>query len=241
MRESKPHGFVAWLFDCCAFSILCGSIVAIITVVYGNSFFNEQDLFAHIVFGSTVYGASLVYHLFIAKRTHRLTPGERIAGRFLREGTKVWLNPYSFSRKLIFVFMLVTIIHAANFYDDVLYGFLVRDTGAAVRWLGWKVLIPLVVLLSCVQVGVGKLRALKMVSAIWLLFAANVWFWAPEHFAALVNPTSETEAQALGSLVNWTRTIGVGFSGFLGLCGYLMFLVYTWVEDTAKKQLNGDS
>jgi hypothetical protein len=197
MRASRPHGFVAWLFDIYVFMIGLGALAGIWLAVTRR----PGDLVLGLVLGVVGFAGSLSYHLWGAKRVSFLSPGEQMAGRFSSAEGKSWLNPYAKTRIPVFVVMLMTIVLAGNSWDGI------ADEGTTFTLglvLGRTALLGAIVY-ALVQVGRGRAKILVLLAGYWLLLALGSPASAPDADSALVF---------------------AGFLGFVGLSALLLGFVY---------------
>ena len=164
MRPSKPHGFIAWLFDCYSLSILLATLAALLLSLLGRP--------GDLTLGLSLFGVSLLvstaYHRLFASRTFRLSPGEMIGGRFVRDDTKVWLNPYSKTRWPAFAVLLATVIIAGNTWDSIFDG----ATVALGLVLG-RAVVVLAIVYCLVLVGRGRPGAFFPISIYWFVMAVG--------------------------------------------------------------------
>ncbi len=164
MRESKAHGFVAWLFDFYIANFAIGAVAALTLAATDGT----GDLrMALVILGLSLL-ASVVYHVGASARLRWLSPGERIAGRFVATDGKVWRNPYRRTRWPLFAIMLVVTILAGNTWDGI---------GRGAELSAGKVLLDAIALaiLTVGMMAVGRGDAIGML--------------APALYAALLSVT----------------------------------------------------
>jgi hypothetical protein len=207
MRESKPHGFVAWLFDVYIISFALGAVVAVALAVAGQT----GTMAIALVFLGFTLALSLVYHLGFARRVLARSPGELIAGRFIRQNAKVWLNPYSRTRLPLFATMLVVTVLAGNTWDGI-------GRGSELS-LG-KVVLELVALVVLVvgltQVGQGRA---------W-------WMLAPAGYATLLVVTALSSGAEVAVPSGVLSGVAVFFA-FIALLSVVMGLIYARLREEA--------
>lgn len=161
MRASKPHGFVACLFDIYVTSFFIGAVPALWIALRSSV---GRPAFA-IVGAAVSILIPIVYHSIIAARVAWRSPGEMIAGRFLREGAKVWLNPYRRTRWPLFATMLLVAVVAGDTWAAI-----GLDENLPVKKVILTVVALGVLMVGMVAVGQGK----------------PSWMMAPTGYLALV-------------------------------------------------------
>ena len=168
MRESRPHGFAAWLFDLYIASYFVGGAVALLLALLGERGSGAWALLylAVVLLGTTIY------HRAISRRVTLLSPGERVAGRYYDagRGEKVWRNPYKVSRFPLFVFMLMIAALAGNTWDSIPRG---ESLVASVVLVRMAVLAILAA--SLVLVGRGKVWGMAGIAFYAAMLAAGAY------------------------------------------------------------------
>jgi len=115
MRASKPHSFVAWLFDWYIVTFYVGGLMAGYLAVTGTT---GTELAAYGILGFVLVSTT-AYYMGLVKRLNFISPGERIAGCFRDGNTKVWRNPYALSRWPLFACMLTAAVVAGNTWGGI--------------------------------------------------------------------------------------------------------------------------
>jgi hypothetical protein len=107
MRRSAPHRVLAWFFDVILFSAIATNVT--ITFPGSSSPTSLLELVLSFAFFIAFLGIPIAYHRYWSDRVTFLTPGERFAGRWVVDGRKVWLNPYTKSRVFLFAIVAWTL------------------------------------------------------------------------------------------------------------------------------------
>ena len=194
MRSSKPHGFVAWIFDFYVVSFAVGACVALTLAVMQR----PGTLPVALTILCVALAASVVYHAISARRTHWLSPGERIAGRFRNADEKIWLNPYRRTRWPLFAIMLLVTILAGNTWDGI----------------GRGAHLPLA------KVAADIVALAVLVVGLMAVGRGNSWgMLAPAAYCLLVAGTALTSAPA-----NLPRGAVLGVAAFVAFLALLCFI-----------------
>ncbi|MBB6218001.1 hypothetical protein HNQ80_004138 [Anaerosolibacter carboniphilus] len=156
IHNSKPHPFYAGVCDWYIVATIYAAIIALIESVKGSSLF-ESALTTFIMAITTnilIIVLVIFYHKIISKRVLWLSPGEKIAGKFIISGEKVWKNPYSLNRWGLFFFSILTLIVLGNNFDGISNGY--QYTLA--RLIGMYISTFLQIM-GLILIGQGQLKA----------------------------------------------------------------------------------
>lgn len=174
MRESKPHGFVAWLFDFYALAACFGTLGALLAFA-GHRPVGEIKVLIVVLVSTLVVPA--IYHLILAKRSTYLTPGEQIAGKWCLNSGKTWLNPYIKTRVPIFLILLFASALAGNTYDWV---FDSTKTPPSTPFGRFWLLTPWILIWAQMKIGRGSANHLYVIAGYFTLFAISTFtIWLP--------------------------------------------------------------
>ena len=84
--------------------------------IVGKDFFYKQNGIILLVITLVIV---MFYSVVLADKVGFITWGESVAGRKLISTRKVWVNPYSKSRGLLFAVLLMNILIIANYFGGV--------------------------------------------------------------------------------------------------------------------------
>jgi hypothetical protein len=113
LRKSWFYPFIAGIYDFYFTSLLLGAIVALgVSIVQAS---------INLIISLTILLLSLiipiVYHVFLAKKSQWLSPGELLTGRIIQNNQKLWTNPYGYNRWTLFLIILLTLLVLGNAWD----------------------------------------------------------------------------------------------------------------------------
>lgn len=143
---SKPHPFIAGISDLYIADIYLRAVIATVLSLFNIvPGIQNLGLFSLIV-GLAFWVAAIIYHKFIAKRIHFLSPGEIIAGKRIISNEKVWTNQFGFNRFFIFAFSFLLFIVTSNHWNKIFNGYLYSIKDLLVHHLNMNFVVLLVVL-----------------------------------------------------------------------------------------------
>lgn len=121
--KSKPHPFIAGVFDFYILSTLINTVLALISSISGKTYSSDIATIGFIVLFVICLLTVILYHRKVTKRVLWLSPGEQMAGRTIADGEKVWINPYYCNRWALFIIMMISVIIMGNEWDGISSGY----------------------------------------------------------------------------------------------------------------------
>lgn len=114
---SKPHPFFAGFCECYILHLIVLGAFAFMESVLHIFLSNLVHMTIGLILTVICIIAVVFYYECYSKKNHWLSPGERIAGRYIVDGEKRWLNPYFTNRWMLFLLSVLTFIILGNQFN----------------------------------------------------------------------------------------------------------------------------
>jgi hypothetical protein len=151
LRKSHFYPFIAGIYDFYFTALLLGAIVAL-GVSIGQTPINPAISLTML---GLSFLAAVVYHVFWAKKSPWLSPGELTVGRHIQNNQKLWSNPYSHNRWALFLIIFLTLSIVGNTWDRLSEGYVYSLGEVATR-----IVILSLVSYGLVELGRGRPRGI---------------------------------------------------------------------------------
>jgi len=175
-EESKPHGIVAGIVNFgIVYSIYLGLLSLINTFmgeeIVGKDFFYKQNGIILLILTLLIV---VVYGIVLADKVGFVTWGERVAGRKLIGTRKVWVNPYSKSRGLLFAVLLMNILIIANYFGGV------PTVYTSINYIR-EVITLIFHIVLLVNIGQGKIHFMIALIVLYLMSLISTFMISPDN------------------------------------------------------------
>lgn len=157
-RSSKSHSFYAGVCDFYISATLFAGVIAIIESIINRTFLATEvvnRLVFFLISTALIITLVIIYHSIISKKVLWLSYGEKIAGKFIINNKKEWVNPYNVNRWGLFCHCIITLIILGNSFNAIssVYQY-------PIPALIGKFIRLFIQFYSLVMIGQGKLKAL---------------------------------------------------------------------------------
>jgi len=106
-HPSKRYPLFAAFADYYLLSIIIVLIFSISSSLANKQFFTQGVALVVLLL---IIISLFTYYIFIGKKIKFLTPGEKMIGGIIKDGKKVWMNPYGKKRSVLFIFIFIALI-----------------------------------------------------------------------------------------------------------------------------------
>ena len=115
MRTDRAYALLSWIADFYFLALAIGVIAGLYEGVV------RQSLPIAAVFALPILAllGSIWYHVYFARRTRWLSPGEQMHGRVVAGDEKQWTNPWGRNRWALFTLNLIALVLLGNTWDGL--------------------------------------------------------------------------------------------------------------------------
>jgi|GEM_PF-5762028 len=117
IAKGKRHPILACVIDIYVVSILGTTIVSLLNTLIQMNLFTAASSLVSVIAGSIVFILPIIYHNSFWQKTLFVSPGEFIVGCRNVEDQKVWQNQYESNRLGIFFIVIVNLVILSNMWD----------------------------------------------------------------------------------------------------------------------------
>ncbi|WBW96904.1 hypothetical protein [Oceanirhabdus sp. W0125-5] len=203
-EESKPHGIIAGIVNLViVYSIYLG-LLSLINTFMGEELV-QKDFFCRqngIILLIVTLVIVMFYGIFLSDRVGFITWGEKVTGRKFIGTRKVWVNPYSKSRGLLFFLLLMNILIIANYFGGV------PTVYTSINYIR-EVITLIFHIVLLVNIGQGQIHYMMALIVLYLISLVSALIILPDNL----------------------KYVAAGVFGVLILLHFIVYLIYKNKEE----------
>jgi len=183
-KPSKKHPILAIFLDIQFFGLTYGAILVAFVLIFQQNFVVEnQPLYLSLFLGLLLL--IIIYHIGIKNKVKWMTYGEHAVGKQLKNGKKVWTNPYQKNRFLLYFTLILTMLTVSNTWDPVFDGASITLSLAIGKLLRISLVLGPVFL-----IGKGKLIGIRILILFFVIqflaLLSTLFYLAPSSLKGIL-------------------------------------------------------